>query len=279
MRDSSKARAGVKARPRSHGLSFADEARFIRTWLKNPKLTGAVSPSGRFLAKAMARSVDPRKPGVVVELGPGTGPVTNALIERGIPQERLVLVEFDARFCALLRQRFPRARIVQGDAYRLAETLAGVVNEPIQAVVSSLPLLNQSAPMRLDLVEEALTMMQAGGVFVQFTYGMVSPIPSHNGSFRFSASAARPVWLNMPPARVWTYRLDSNAPVTAPILTRLRECADQIGDDWSERAGLAGRVIRDRRVAFSDRMRAGANKIVAKARRRAPGLFGRRDCD
>ena len=106
---------------------LADEARFIRTWFENPVGTGAVSPSGRFLARAMARAVDPANPGPIVELGPGTGPVTDALIARGVAPERLVLVEFDPDFCRLLRQRYPAATVVQGDAYDLAATLDGVL--------------------------------------------------------------------------------------------------------------------------------------------------------
>src|SRR5271155_420567 len=104
--------------------TLADEARFIRTLFESPRLTGAISPSGPFLARAMARAVDPRQPGLVVELGPGTGPVTKALIERGVPAERLALVEYDAAFCRLLAQRFPGVRLIQGDAYALSQTLA-----------------------------------------------------------------------------------------------------------------------------------------------------------
>jgi glycolate oxidase len=112
-----------------------DEARFFRNWLENPKITGAVSPSGRFLARMMARYVDPSISGPIIELGPGTGPVTQALLAKGIAPERLILVEFDTKFCELLARRFPRCRIVQGDAYDLAGTLAGVLDEPAAAVV------------------------------------------------------------------------------------------------------------------------------------------------
>lgn len=187
---------------------FADEARFFKTWVDSPGRTGAVSPSGRFLARAMARCVDPHSRGLVLELGPGTGPVTDALIERGVAPERLVLVEFASHFCNLLRKRFPQTRIVQGDAYRLPETLAGVVDAPISAVVSSLPLLNQPDPERLALLEGAFDLMGPDGLFVQFTYGLTSPIPLGTAEARgaFSADVDAPVWLNLPPARVWRYR-------------------------------------------------------------------------
>ncbi|NDA46857.1 MAG: hypothetical protein EBY21_06185, partial [Alphaproteobacteria bacterium] len=90
---------------------FADEARFLKAWIEKPLLTGAVSPSGRSLAKMMARYVDPALPGLVIELGPGTGPVTQALLQRGIAPERLILIEYDPDFCKLLARRFPRVRV------------------------------------------------------------------------------------------------------------------------------------------------------------------------
>ena len=102
---------------------FEDEARFLRSWLERPLLTGAVTPSGRMLARTMASYVDPRVPGPVIELGPGTGPVTDALVRRGIAQDRLVLVEYNPEFCKLLKRRFPKATIIQGDAYDIGETL------------------------------------------------------------------------------------------------------------------------------------------------------------
>ena len=73
---------------------FADEARFFKAWVENPKVTGAVSPSGRFLARMMARYVDPASSGPIIELGPGTGPVTVALLKRGVAPERLAITHF-----------------------------------------------------------------------------------------------------------------------------------------------------------------------------------------
>ena len=100
--------------------------RFIRSWIERPLSIGAVTPSGKILARAMARYVDPNSDGPVVELGPGTGPVTEALVEAGVDPSRLVLVEFNPAFCRILRARYPDATLVQGDAYsmrRLLETL------------------------------------------------------------------------------------------------------------------------------------------------------------
>src|SRR3712207_8426237 len=113
---------------------------------------GAVTPSSKMLARTMASYVDPRIPGPVIELGPGTGPVTDALIRRGIAQDRLILVEYSPDFCQLLRRKFPKATIIQGDAYDLEDALGGILTELAAATVSSLPLFTKPMETRLDLL-------------------------------------------------------------------------------------------------------------------------------
>jgi phosphatidylethanolamine/phosphatidyl-N-methylethanolamine N-methyltransferase len=183
---------------------FEDEARFLRSWLERPLVTGAVTPSGKLLARTMASYVDPRVPGPVIELGPGTGPVTSALVRRGVAQDRLVLVEYNPDFCKLLKRRFPKAAIVRGDAYDLRETLQDVLNEPAAATVSSLPLFTRPLEQRLELLHAAHEAMHRGAPFIQFTYAVVPPIPTQSGEY--TASGSNRVWLNLPPARVWVYR-------------------------------------------------------------------------
>jgi phosphatidylethanolamine/phosphatidyl-N-methylethanolamine N-methyltransferase len=192
-------RRGSSGRP---GLD--DEARFLKSWIEKPLQTGALMPSGRFLSRAMAVPVDPSGTGPVIELGPGTGPVTDALIRRGVAPERLVLVEYNPDFCIMLRQRYPGATIVQGDAYRLGRTLADVIKEPAAAIVSSLPLLTKPVMERLALFEDVMNLMAHGAPFVQFTYGVVPPIPPR--AAKAIAHGSQRIWLNLPPARVWTYR-------------------------------------------------------------------------
>ncbi len=181
---------------------WQDEARFIKTWFDKPLVTGAISPSSPALAKMMARYVDPRGDGPIIELGPGTGPVTQALIERGVAEERLVLVEYDPEFCTLLADKFPKARIVQGDAYSFfddAQALSGAA-----AIVSSLPLFTKPEERRIALVENALAKAADHAPFIQFTYAVVSPLPLDEA--RVEAHVSPRVWLNVPPARVWVYR-------------------------------------------------------------------------
>lgn len=185
---------------------LADEARFFRSWLDNPMIAGAVSPSGRSLARMMARYVDPLADGPIVELGPGTGAITEALLERGVARERLFLIEFDSGFCKLLQRRFPGVHVIKGDAYRLSETLGDRLGRPAAAIVSSLPLLMKPEMQRLALLADAFNCMEPDGCFIQFTYGPASPMPRGKSAAIFHTEASPPVWLNLPPARVWIYR-------------------------------------------------------------------------
>jgi len=187
-----------------NGIRIDDEFRFFRTWIEKPLSMGAVTPSGKALARTMAEYVDPHSDGPIIELGPGTGPVTEALVARGIDPARLVLVEFDPTFCRLLRKRYPEATVVQGDAYRLRMLLTSVLCQPAAAVVSGLPLFTKPLKMRLRLLREAFGLMAGGAPFVQFTYAAYSPIPRRLE--RVKSEASERIWTNIPPARVWVYR-------------------------------------------------------------------------
>jgi phosphatidylethanolamine/phosphatidyl-N-methylethanolamine N-methyltransferase len=180
-----------------------DEVQFIRSWMEKPLTTGAVMPSGRPLARAMAKWIDPEREGAVIELGPGTGAVTAALVKQGVDPSRLVLVEFNPAFCRLLRTRYPEATVVQGDAYSIKRLLGSLLRHPAAAVVSGLPLFTKPLRFRLRLLTDAFTLLAPEAPFVQFTYAFVPPIPrSYSGAH---ARASERIWLNIPPARVWIY--------------------------------------------------------------------------
>jgi phosphatidylethanolamine/phosphatidyl-N-methylethanolamine N-methyltransferase len=189
-----------------NGIRLDDEVRFIRSWIEKPLSIGAVTPSGRVLARTMASYVDPSVPGPVIELGPGTGPVTEALVEHGVAASRLVLVEFNPEFCRLLRTRFPDATVIRGDAYSLRRVMGSMLSQPAAAVVSGLPLVTKPVRTRVRLIHEAFRLMLPGAPFVQFTYAMMPPIPKSLASV--STEASERIWMNMPPARVWVYRKD-----------------------------------------------------------------------
>jgi len=185
-------------------LRLDDEVRFLRSWIEKPLHMGAVMPSSKLLARTMAQYVDVNSKGPVIELGPGTGAITNALIEHGVDQKRLVLVEYNPGFCALLRDRYPQARVVQGDAYALRDSLGEVLEAPASAVVSGLPLVTKPMLTRLKLMRDAFMALAPGAPFVQFTYSVAPPIPKSLPGV--STEASERIWMNLPPARIWVYR-------------------------------------------------------------------------
>ena len=154
--------------------------------MEKPLAIGAVTPSGKALARTMAGYVDPAADGPVIELGPGTGPVTEALVEHGIDPARLVLVEFDPTFCRLLRERYPAATVVQGDAYSLRRRWPRCCAAG-GAVVSGLPLFNKPLKMRLRLLGQAF------GLMLPARRSCSSPTTrSRRSRARMAASARKP---------------------------------------------------------------------------------------
>src|SRR4051794_41277647 len=118
------------ARALKKPLRLDDEVRFLRSWIEKPLHVGAVMPSGRVLARTMAQYVEVDSQGPVIELGPGTGAITNALIAHGVDQKRLALVENKPGFCALLRARYPQVNVEQADDYVLPPSLPNLYSAP-----------------------------------------------------------------------------------------------------------------------------------------------------
>lgn len=183
---------------------YSDDLKFLRSWAAKPLTTGAVSPSGRWLARAMAAAVDPAWDGTVIELGPGTGAVTAALLDRGILPERVLAIEYNPDFAEHIRGRFPGVGVTVGDAYQFGDALRRAGIDKVAAVVSSLPLFTQPPLRRRRLLDEAMAALDPGRPFIQFSYALVPPVPAESGHWTLDVSG----WIvrNLPPARVWTYR-------------------------------------------------------------------------
>ena len=184
---------------------LTDNLRFLRALITRPKHVGAVAPSSRALGRAIADQIDPSRPGHVLELGPGTGAITQALLEHGITPERLTAVEYDADFASGIAARFPGVHVIQGDAFDLNRTLGSRSGERFAAIVSGIPLLNFSPARRRTYVEGLMHRLMPGAPLIQFSYGMQAPVAAPDG---FSADCAALVWANLPPARVWVDRKD-----------------------------------------------------------------------
>lgn len=181
-----------------------DALHFFKSWAEKPLSTAALTPSGPSLCRQMARFVEADRPGPVVELGPGTGVLTKAMLQRGIDESRLILVENNREFCGLLRERFPRATVLEGDAFALGDLLGHMADGSVATVVSGLPLFVKPVPVRRRLIDAALRLSAPGAPFVQFSYALVPAVPDARSSYRTETSS----WIlaNLPPARVWTYR-------------------------------------------------------------------------
>jgi phosphatidylethanolamine/phosphatidyl-N-methylethanolamine N-methyltransferase len=175
-------------------------------WLRAPRRVGAVLPSGEQLAGVMAREV-PIGCGPVVELGGGTGSITAALLQAGVPPGALVVVERDPRLAAGLRLRFPQCQVLCGDALRLRELLhRHGVWEPVAAVVSSLPLLAMPAADRARLLRQVSRLIGGRGAMIQFTYGPRCPVSARTlTKGNVKAWRIARVWRNLPPASVWRF--------------------------------------------------------------------------
>ena len=180
---------------------------FLRRWLKNPKAVGAVVPSGRSLASAMAAGVDAKAPGKVIELGGGTGNITAALLDAGVPAGDIAVVERDSDFAEVLARRFPEIQLLRGDAADLRRLLRDAGIGQVKAVVSSLPLLSIPERACLRIISESVAALDDDGVLVQFTYGPASPV-SRRIATRLGLQGERIGWVvdNIPPASVWRYR-------------------------------------------------------------------------
>ena len=180
---------------------------FLARWLRSPRQIGAIAPSSRYLARAIARQI-PRAAfaggAPVVELGGGTGSITQGLLEAGLAPERLFVIERDRHLAELLRHRFPRATVLCGDAEAMPALLAPLGVDHAAAVVSGLPLLLFSDEARARLIESAFALLGTEGPLIQFTYGAKSPVPARPHGLVAKRSAL--VLRNFPPASVWTYR-------------------------------------------------------------------------
>lgn len=188
---------------------FDEELRFFRGWMDKPKAVGAVIPTGGVTARRMASVVRPERDDLVLELGPGTGVITRAILERGVKPENLVSVEYSADFVEKLQEDFPGVNIVQGDAFDLDTVLAPWKGRNFDSVICAIPLLNFPVESRVELIERLLDLLPAGRPIMQITYGAVSPVPARRGSY--SVERFDFIIRNIPPAHLWIYRRTAHA--------------------------------------------------------------------
>ncbi len=173
---------------------------FARQFIASPFQVAAVSPSSRFLARAMAAGLGPHT-GPVVEFGPGTGQLTRGILAAGVAPRDLTLIEMSADFARHLHSEFAGATVHRAGAQEAARFAAA---GSVGAVISGLPLLSIPDPVVEAIVAAAFTILRAGGEMRQFTYGPKPPISSKIlQKLGLVAIEGRKVWANVPPARVY----------------------------------------------------------------------------
>jgi len=192
---------------RRFGERMRDDLRFFRSWLSQPTVVGSVIPTSWRMATRMASVIDQASPLPVLELGPGTGITTRAMLAGGTAPSRIVSVEYDPAFCEQLRQDFPGVNFMQGDAFDLATTLGPHAGATFDCAISSLPLLHFPLEKRIALVEDVLDRLPAGRPMLQFTYGLKPSVPRHRGNYTVEFFDV--IFRNIPPAQLWIYRRPS----------------------------------------------------------------------
>lgn len=199
---------------------------FLCALLADPRRVGAVMPSGAALAEAITREISPSS-APVVELGPGTGAFTQRLLERGVPENRLALIEHGPDFARLLQARYPHAQVLRMDATRLKDVRL-FDDEKAGAVVSGIPLLSLSPREMVALLKGAFHHLRDGGAFYQFTYGPRCPVPPVIlDRLGLTASRIGRAIINVPPAGI--YRITRNQ-------LPLRNPASRAGDEQAVEA-------------------------------------------
>lgn len=183
---------------------FDDELRFLKGWIDKPKAVGAIVPTSSFTARKMASVVNPHSGLPVLELGPGTGVITKALLQAGVKPDNLWTIEYSPDFVDHLREHYPQVNVIQGDAFDLDKTLGDQKNAVFDAVISGVPLLNFPVAQRVAYVEDLLDRIPVGRPIVQLTYGPKSPVPAGKGNYTVEHFDF--IIRNIPPTQLWIYR-------------------------------------------------------------------------
>ncbi|BCH13735.1 phospholipid N-methyltransferase PmtA [Mesorhizobium sp. L-2-11] len=183
---------------------FDDELKFFKGWIDKPKAVGSIVPTSSITARKMASVVNPMSGLPVLEVGPGTGVITRAILAQGVKPENLYAVEYSPDFVRHLRQLYPGVNVIEGDAFNLDATLGDESGLTFDSVISGVPLLNFPVEQRVAYVESLLDCIPTGRPVVQLTYGPLSPIPPGRGDY--TVEHFHFVIRNIPPTQLWIYR-------------------------------------------------------------------------
>ncbi len=167
-----------------------------------PSDIGAIVPSGPLLGRTMATRIDPSN-GPVVEIGSGTGALTKHILAAGVASKDLILFEMNRKFCDLLQEKYPNLAI----HCRMAQDMEELGIKDLGAIVSGLPLLNMPENVQHSITSAAFKALKPTAPMIQFTYGSKPPIMEQVCSdLGLTWEKSPRVWLNLPPATVYTFR-------------------------------------------------------------------------
>lgn len=183
---------------------FDEEIRFFKGWMDGPKAVGSIIPTSGVTARRMASVIETASDLPVLELGPGTGVITKAILERGISPRKLIAVEYSDDFVRHLRADFPEVTILKGDAFNLDLALGKDATTTFDCIISAIPLLNFPTEARVAFVLDLLNRIPDGRPVVQITYGPRSPVAPGRGPY--TVEKLDFVVRNIPPAHLWLYR-------------------------------------------------------------------------
>jgi phosphatidylethanolamine/phosphatidyl-N-methylethanolamine N-methyltransferase len=194
---------------------LADPLLFLRGWSRDPVAVGGPFASSFWTARRLARTTLDAAiagGGPVLELGAGTGPVTEAIIETGCPVDQIVVVERDAELCESLERRFSGLHVLHGNALDLGEILARARISSVRVVLSGLPMRVVPPQAAARCYSQAFQLMPSGGAIIQYTYGFRPPVDPDEAVPKLDATFIGREWRNLPPMGIWSYRLATGRP-------------------------------------------------------------------
>lgn len=178
---------------------------FFRRWLKHPTQMGTMSPVSNKLADLLVKNIKEPTKVRIVEIGPGTGRLTRAMLNIGVKPENLLLVELDQDFCNFLNNSLPnlkKSHIIQGDAAALPNLVPSDWIGHIDYIVSAVPLMYLPKNKRQDIFHACFHILKVKAPIIHVTYNLFSPM---NFMMDLEQICVNKLWLNLPPAFVWCY--------------------------------------------------------------------------
>jgi phosphatidylethanolamine/phosphatidyl-N-methylethanolamine N-methyltransferase len=175
---------------------------FLLRWLANPLRMGSIVPSSRALCDRVVRFGWPATGTAVLELGAGTGVMSRAFLDNGLPPERLIVAEVDPKLCQHLRDTLPGVTVIEGDARKLPELLPRRYKDRVGTVICGIPMVLLPLAEQRKFID-AIHAVAPGRGFLHYSYCITSPLPWKKHNLRARREAWTP--LNFPPASVWRY--------------------------------------------------------------------------